>query len=72
MTTRRPGIYTTHRYNGTRIEVIDAATVKVFWPNCYLNPIYIAESMTLATRWVDAYLGGEKWAMDAHMSAKVG
>lgn len=58
-------------YRGTRIEV-SLAGAKVFWPNCFINPIYIAKSMTLATRWVDAYLDGEKWAMDAHMSAKVG
>lgn len=58
-------------YRGMRIET-DPTGAKVFWPNCYLNPIYAATSMTLATRWVDAYLGGEKWAMDSHMSAKVG
>ena len=46
--------------------------VKVFWIDCFLNPLYRATSLDLATRWIDAYQRGEQWAIDARLPARIG
>lgn len=63
---------TPYAYKGIRIEVTPPSTVKVFWPDCFLNPVYITTSLDLAMRWVDAYKTGEQWAVDARLTATVG
>jgi hypothetical protein len=46
--------------------------VKVFWPSCFLNPLYVTTSLDLAMRWVDAWQRGEQWADAAKLPAMVG
>ena len=59
-------------YKGVKIEPGLNGTVKVFWPSCFLNPIYVTTSMDLAMRWVDSYRAGHHWALAARLPATIG
>lgn len=51
-------------YHGAKLEPWLNGTVKVFWPDCFLNPVYVTTSLDLAMRWVDAYRAGQQRAVE--------
>ena len=58
-------------YNGFMLRYHNNL-VKVYRPDCFLNPLYVATSLNRAMRWVDAYQKGEQWALDVKLAATVG
>jgi hypothetical protein len=67
-----------HDYKGYRLRVVPTginrltSTVTVYWPGCFLNPLFRTTSLDKAMRWVDAYIKGEQWAQDVKLPATVG
>lgn len=65
-------------YKGYKLRVVMTGiskltgTVTVYWPSCFLNPLFRTTSLDQAMRWVDAYIKGEQWAQDVKLPAKVG
>lgn len=67
----------TYDYKGYRLRMTPTGitrltgTVTVYWPGCFLNPLFRTTSLDEAMRWVDAYIKGEQWADAAKLPATV-